>query len=530
MSEQLLNTIKEETRRYDEIPYESYPFAISHPSHLKTIGALFGLKTPDLKKARVLELGCAAGNNIIPFAANYPQAKVIGIDLSPVQIEQGSQQVEELDLKNIDLKIGSILDIDESWGKFDYIISHGVYSWVPEIVRKKILEVSKENLSPDGVAFISFNTLPGWNIASTARELMRYHSKNFSGIKEQIEQAKSILVFTREATSINGDYYSQIFDDEISAISKSGDSYIRHEYLAESNAAFYFSEFMNDAEAVGLQYLGDAIINTMYPANCPEKAMNQLQSLGDIVRTEQYMDFIINRKFRTTLLCHKNKKLNRNITPNILKKFYFSANLSGENISESNVQGSKEMTFFITGNESTTVSTNSEVMKIALYTMYSTNSDYTTNELVNIVAEKLKIKNTSKIEEELLTNFAALVLKGYAKFSVEPPLYITNISDKPKVSDVALYHAKLENRFWSINQKHFKVALNVVDKLIMQCLDGKHDIKSIENFIFDNYKQGVININIKDQQKPTEKQIRDLINKQIHFSLLKFSRMQLLVA
>ena len=135
---------------------------------------------PKIETSRVLELGCASGGNLIPHAVNYPKGQYVGVDLSKTQIDSGLEQVKSLGLKNIELKCCSITDIDESFGKFDYIICHGVISWVPDFVRDKIFEISSKNLSKNGIAYISYNTLPGWNMVRSIRDMMLYHAKDLS--------------------------------------------------------------------------------------------------------------------------------------------------------------------------------------------------------------------------------------------------------------------------------------------------------------------------------------------------------------
>ena len=118
---------------------------------------MFGMETPPLSHCRVLELGCAAGWNLIPQAVDYSESRFVGVDLSQRQIDEGHSMVQSLGLDNIELRQASILDVDRSWGEFDYIICHGVYSWVDAEVRDKILAICKENLSPNGVAYVSYN-------------------------------------------------------------------------------------------------------------------------------------------------------------------------------------------------------------------------------------------------------------------------------------------------------------------------------------------------------------------------------------
>ena len=154
---------------YDEVPYEGYPVPHSHPDRLKTIAKLFGLESPEVETARILELGCGTGANIIPMAEQFPGARFVGVDLSERQIADGTDVIEKVGLENIRLDHGSILNVDAKHGEFDYIICHGVYSWVPRDVQDHILKVCGENLSPNGVAYVSYNTYPGWHMRQMVR-------------------------------------------------------------------------------------------------------------------------------------------------------------------------------------------------------------------------------------------------------------------------------------------------------------------------------------------------------------------------
>lgn len=206
MSDQL--EINSPVNVYDEVPYESYPYSMSHPYHLMTIGILFGMNPPLPEKARILELGCAAGGNLIPHAVNYPEAKLVGVDFSKVQIAEANATKEGLGLKNIDFHCCSITDIDDSFGKFDYIICHGVISWVPEEVRKKIFEVCDKNLTENGIAYVSYNTLPGWNMIRTIRDMMLYHANTFTNVQDKIIPYRLLLEFVKESLEGSNSPYS----------------------------------------------------------------------------------------------------------------------------------------------------------------------------------------------------------------------------------------------------------------------------------------------------------------------------------
>src|SRR5690606_10385366 len=129
-----------------------------------------------VKNARVLELGCAGGGNLLPFALAYPDAKAVGVDLSEVQVKQGRQVVQALGLHNLQLHAMSLTDIGPEFGQFDYIIAHGVVSWVPPEVREAMMRIMRENLAPEGIGYISYNTYPGWKAGDIVRDAMLLHS------------------------------------------------------------------------------------------------------------------------------------------------------------------------------------------------------------------------------------------------------------------------------------------------------------------------------------------------------------------
>ena len=146
---------------YDRLPYEARSYPRTHPDRLATMATLVGMRPPPVPGCRVLELGCAAGGNLLPMASALPESTFVGIDLSARQVGEGQRLIEAFELRNVRLEVGTILEVDESWGVFDHIICQGVHSWVPTRVRDKILAVCAHHLTANAVAYISYNTHPG---------------------------------------------------------------------------------------------------------------------------------------------------------------------------------------------------------------------------------------------------------------------------------------------------------------------------------------------------------------------------------
>ena len=148
---------------YNELVYPSKSFGVTSINSLEAKVKLWGLNPVPAKEARVLELGCSMGGNIIGQAVYHQGATFVGVDLSESQIEIGNEIINAMELKNVKLVEQDILKIDKDFGTFDYIIVHGIWSWVPDVVKDKILEICNVNLSERGVAYISYNVYPGWH-------------------------------------------------------------------------------------------------------------------------------------------------------------------------------------------------------------------------------------------------------------------------------------------------------------------------------------------------------------------------------
>ena len=516
---------------YDEVPYESYPYALTNPCHLSTLATLFGINAPEVENSRILELGCAAGGNLIPHAVLYPKAHFIGVDLSKVQIDEAKKNVKELGLKNIEFYHCSITDIDNSFGKFDYIICHGVISWVPKTVRDKIFEVCNKNLSPNGIAYISYNTLPGWNMVRTIRDMMMYHSSSFANVRDRIVQSRLLLEFVKDSLENSKTPYAEVLKTEAGLLAKQTDHYLRHDHLEEENAQFYFHEFMNEARKYNLQYLADCNLSTMYLGNMPPKVVEQLKSVNDIVRTEQYMDFITNRRFRTTLLCHSNIKINRNINNDDIMKFNMIFNIVPEKpLKEVDLNNTSEnLKFFLNGNKDFNLTTSSPYMKAILYTFSENLNNPLSFEKITAEANK-KLHNTklNEIKAELLNNAMKLVLQGYISITNQKHRNNPDL-DKPKTTKMVIHQANHTPYMWVTNLKHEPIGVNFFEKFALRYMDGKHDKKAIIDAVLGHVEKGQLTLSKEGQKVENKEEIRKELEVLFTLMIEKFSSNALLV-
>src|SRR5262245_31369822 len=180
---------------YDEVPYRSYAFSQTYPDRLATVAALFGVKAPPVECCRVLELGCASGGNLLPLAHDFSNSTFVGIDLSPRQVDDGQRAVRELGPKHLELRALSILASAEARGRSDYLTCHGVSSWVPAEVQEKILSICRHSLTDNGIAYVSYNTYPGWRLRTVVRDMMVYYASPITNPTAKASRARAVLDF-----------------------------------------------------------------------------------------------------------------------------------------------------------------------------------------------------------------------------------------------------------------------------------------------------------------------------------------------
>jgi methyltransferase-like protein/predicted O-methyltransferase YrrM len=289
---------------YEVVPYASRAFPESHPDRLAVIATLFGMTPPDVARARVLEIGCALGENLIPMAASLPEGSFLGIDLSERQVAEGRATIAAAGLTNVALTQMNLMDAGPDLGTFDYIVCHGIYSWVAPDVQQKLLSLVAAHLAPDGVAYVSYNVYPGWHLQSIIRDAMFFHIGAEADPREGIRKAREMLDFLVQFPSGPENYYMAMIRDQRADLLGRNDAYLCHDFLEAENHPLYYHEFLERIAVAGLKAVADATFSrNACVAPGPLKAALDRVS-DDPARQEGYLDFLRGRGFRRTLLCH----------------------------------------------------------------------------------------------------------------------------------------------------------------------------------------------------------------------------------
>jgi len=311
---------------YDQVLYPGFPLAQTHPDRLATIAGLLGMTPAPPDRSRVLELGCGDGGNLIPMALGLPESQFTGIDLAEQAVATGRAAIQTLGLKNISLRQMDLLEAGAGLGEFDYILAHGLYSWVPPNVRERVLGICQANLAPHGVAYVSYNAYPGFHRREMFRGMMLHHVRNVHDPAERYREAVQLIAnLARCAPKSN--VARILFEEQDQYLSETAPWAVYHDDLAHTNRAFSLHEFMTDARRHQLQYLGEADFFEMQADTYPEPVTHALERFAgtDVVAKEQYLDFIKGRRFRQTLLCRNEVVLDRSLAPERIAELYVAS-------------------------------------------------------------------------------------------------------------------------------------------------------------------------------------------------------------
>ncbi|HEY3443018.1 MAG TPA: class I SAM-dependent methyltransferase [Paludibaculum sp.] len=432
--------------KYDEVLYPTSPRKESHPERLATIAYLAGLETAPLGACRVLELGCGDGGNIIPIACDYPGSSFVGVDLAELPLAAARKFSEQLGLGNIEFQQGDLTTWSAPGLEFDYILVHGVYSWVPPAAREGILRICHQHLAPRGVAFISYNSLPGCYFRKFIWDMLKFHTRGIDDPDEKVASAKEFAEKAIGALDDKG--HPGVIRSELKELLERHENVVFHDDLAGINQPFYVEEFTAQAQRHGLEYLGDA--DPVREHGLPYQVKTE-----DRGTERQYADFATARRFRETLLCREGLALAPNIELARLLSLWVSSKAEPGPEQEDGTQ-----TFTLAQDRN--LSTNHPLAKALLLAAGKAWPEM-------IRASALPLPGVDPAED--LDCLVRLMMTGALEFRVEPPL-VSGLTAQPRAS--ALVRAQLAlGKHDVTSQRHCFVNLgDEMARHLVALLDG----------------------------------------------------------
>jgi SAM-dependent methyltransferase len=327
----LLTDAAQAAGAYEQVAYPGYAYPQTHPAQLEAVARLFGLDPPPARDARVLEVGCGDGGNVLAIAQTLPQATVVGIDRAAGPLQGGRALAAAAGLDNVDLRAVDLLDeaAMADLGAADYVIAHGVYSWIPPAARGALLAHCGRALAPHGVAFVSFNAYPGSYLRDMARDILAYHLRGVVDPAQRLAGARELMeaIVTIESPSP----FARVLREHLQRMLGAGEALLYHDDLAEVSTPFYLHEVIDHAATYGLQFLSEAELADSQMHAVPASVGELMSRLpADVVVREQYLDFFRNRMFRQTLLVRAEVTTTRRVDDAIVEALAVAAPLRRE--------------------------------------------------------------------------------------------------------------------------------------------------------------------------------------------------------
>jgi len=456
---------------YDEIPYPSLVYTDTHPNKLATLATLFDIQPPPITNCRILELGCGDGTNLIAIAQSLPHANCIGIDFSATQIASGQKVIDVLQLTNITLQQADFNTIDESLGKFDYIIAHGIYSWIPITMQDTVLSLLKKYLTTNGIAYVSYNIYPGWHTEHVVRDMMMYHIQQLPPLSPQAHtvQAKGILQFLTNLRQSGTSAFDVLLKEKTQQLQTVDDNYLYHDFLEQDNHPVYFHQFVKHAEQHNLTYVTDIEFRHYLMSYFPPQVVKAMRELfqADFFKQEQYLDFFYHRTLRRSILCHQDITVKRTLDWQKLLDCYIAADLQLEG------QNAKTTTGEL-------IHIQQPITKIAiehLSAIYPQRLAF--KELFK--RSKRPAKNLAKLRTDLAQELLQLYCSEAIELHVAAPAFITEIKEFPMASPLAR-HIKFPH---AINLRCEFVNISDTAKRVLPHLNGNNDKPALLNILGD---------------------------------------------
>lgn len=474
--------------------------AWSQPDHLAVIAMLCGLAPRLASRARVLELGCAAGEHLIALAARYPQARFIGIETDRAQVEQANRSIEALGLTNVAVAHAEFASMQHAGEgePFDYIICGGAYSLASDAERAALLRLSRERLAGDGVAYFGYDTYPGWKAREVLGEAMRFHARETSDPRDRLSQARSMLALTRDLAHAKTAYGRMLINE--AARLTAGDERLLQEFLEARARPCYFRDFMAQAQTHQLAFLGEAMLPDWVASQRSRKMQAALQSLAgsNVLAAEQYLDLLRNRFSRQTLLVHAATadRVDRSLRPQTMERLHSSCAF-GPVAPDSPYAQEREFGH-PGGRTLKTANLAIQAMLLAWAQAYPRSLSFA--DLVAATQHRrfgqIELPSSAQVAEALLR----LAIEGIVHLHAEPVEAGRAREVRPRAFAPALAAVRagppgVERTV--INLRHEPVVLGARDAMVLAMLDGTVDAAQLREHLVVQAQQGTLPLDLE---------------------------------
>ncbi|HEY8074496.1 MAG TPA: class I SAM-dependent methyltransferase [Labilithrix sp.] len=291
----------------NDVPYVRQFVPELAPARIRLAAAVNGLVPPPSADFDYCELGCGHGDTLAALAAAHPRARFLGVDIGAAHIASAKRLARDGALENIGfLERDFEALLDEEIGAFDYVVAHGVLTWIGPEKRKAMIALAQRMLKPGGLLYVTYNAMPGWSAVEPLRQLL-LSPLGQAPEGSSLDRAKSGLAFAQLLQSSGAEYFAKnpSATEMLGAMTRAGLPYVVHEYLHEHWTPMYFARVAWEMAAHDLHFAGvlPLLLNFRESA-IPEPLEKAFADITDRLRFESVKDFAINEFFRRDVYVH----------------------------------------------------------------------------------------------------------------------------------------------------------------------------------------------------------------------------------
>ena len=448
--------------KYAAVAYAAQANALSHPDRLATVAALHGLSPASPARCSVLEIGCSDGSNLLPMAALLPNATFVGCDMSPRAIANARSAVAELGLGNVTLIEADFRQLPESAEPFDFIIAHGVYSWVPAAVRDALFALAFGRLSPDGLLFASYNVYPGCHVRQAVWEALRFHTHHLESARERLAAARAMAAALSEPSRTQNENDAML-RREFARVAQEPESALYHDDLAVPNDPVYFREFADHARRHGLAFVSEAKLFNGSDFGVAA-AMQPFLSTRDRTMREQYLDFAVLRRFRQSILCQAEREPRMAWSPERATTMHAAASLSL-------MRAAAQARPLLNPTRPSVDAADAAAVQRIL------------QRLLEVAPRAVPLSDLARLGEASSRTAAALVAEAFVAdeviLHVHPPPITETALERPRASPVACWQARRGGAIANLEHEPLQIA-DAEPRALLALLDGTRDRAALD--------------------------------------------------
>ncbi len=465
---------------YNTIPYQGLTVSNTSASHLALCSLWHHRPLLPFRHFGLVELGCGDGANLLPLAFYNPESVFIGIDSAASELDLAREGAKYLGLNNIRFVLKDVCDLEPAdFAPCDYVIAHGLYSWVPEDARDAILRFCRETLTLTGLAYISYNAQPGWATRRLVREtLLRNRSVQEAALENKAERAKAVAAQLLEDLPSRDYAHAVLLAEELERVRDGKSGYVFHEYLAEVNDGFWLRDFVEKARGFGLDYVCDAQF-CRWEGHVPVALRDALAKRDfDPIEQEEAADLLCHQSFHASILCRADAPRASTSHQELLEEIHIATSLSAKSDPFNLAEGIVER---FAGTSGVEITLDASITKAAMISLARQWPKGKSLKVLQEQAVNILVSNGFEVGPDayaqLSHDLIALFEAGQVDFRLKEPEYTTDIPEFPKAHALARYEA--EHREALTTPHHLPLPFEADDLAWVRALDGSRSQETL---------------------------------------------------